>query len=263
MKSQALHSALVAATLALAGCNSTGVGNPATPGELELGLVSDDNPEPDASDVDETLPRGAVAKAVLGIAELRLLPCETTLEPSVVPGPFVLDLVAQTFEPAPAPAAVPPGGFCGVDAPLEAAKRPAWLAGSSLLYSGVRADGVPFLLFASVAGTLKLRARPGMSWPRDRVEGSGETGSAHLFWAFRPHRWITPRELDAMEPYVYGDGRRIILIDVDRAPLLYRAIVSRLAGRSGLYEDANGDGRIDPRELTLDHWVGVGLVDTE
>jgi hypothetical protein len=263
MKSSELHGALVVAALTLSGCNSTGVGNPATPGELELGLVSDDNPEPDASDVDDTLPRGAVSKAALGLAELRLLPCDASVEPVILPGPFVLDLVAQTIEPSPGPAAVPPGGFCGVDAPLEAAKRPAWLAGSSLLYSGVRADGVPFLLFASVPGTLKLRARPGVSWPRDSGAASREARSAHVFWAFRPRRWVTPRELDAMDPYAYGDGRRIILIDVDRAPLLYRAIVSRLAGRSGLYEDADGDGRVDPRELTLDHWVGIGLVDTQ
>jgi hypothetical protein len=162
-----------------------------------------------------------------------------------VPGPFVLDLVRRETSPAVPPVVPPAGGFCGIDAPLAPATAPAALAGRSLFFDGVRADGTLFLVYADMQATLQLRAPAGVSW--------NSTQTPTLLWAFRPRRWLNRKEVDEADSMPWDGGARAIVIDVDRHPVLYGAIRNRLAGRSTLYGDLNSNGSIDPsdRELVL------------
>ncbi len=238
----------------LAGCNSTGVGNPAP--ALTLSLIADDEPEPAddgaagaANGGDDGLARGSVRHAVLVLGELLWLPCDRTLEPVRVVGPFVVDLATNRTEPA-IPAVEPPeSGFCGLDAPLAPALAPAALAGRSIFFDGDRADGTRFLLYANMQATLRLRRRGTATW-------DGSEWHAAL-WALRPRRWVGAVELAALDS-VPWDGARAVVINVERHPLLYAAIRGRLAGRSTLYADLDSNGRLDPDERAESARVGDG-----
>jgi hypothetical protein len=266
---------LVASLVAL-GCGSTGVGNPETE-PISLALVSDDDVEPtgevDAAaamdaggdidgaidagadaepamdagpdaelvlDAGADLPRDSVVHAVVVLGELRWLPCDARRAPVVVPGPFVVDLKVPRAMPKIATVQAPPGGFCGLDAPLAPAQAPAALSGKSLFFDGFRSDGVFFLLYANMAATLRMRPRPGVVW-------SGKDTPAVL-WAMRPRRWLHAAELAGAETSPWDGRPRAIIIDINRHPALYLAVRARLAGRSTLYFDKNGNGLLDPEE---------------
>lgn len=235
-------------SLALLGCNSTGVGNP---GRLELALVSDSEPEPDAPDPDEQIAADAVQHAVLVLAELRWLPCSSEEDDVVVPGPMLVDLVTGRVDPELPDVEVPEGGFCGLDAPLTPARAPASLTGRSLFFSGLRSDGTLFLVYADMACTLRLRAGSGVVWDTETAPS--------LIWAFRPRRWLGSSELDASDSAPLVQDRRVIVIDVDRHPRLYVAIQNRMGERSSLYADLNGNARLDPDERDTDNLLGQGL----
>jgi len=280
LRSLWLGSALVALACGSSGTSSTGVGNPSV---LSLSLVPDDaddelpgsaggadaaagsssasggssgaggneafggagSGEPGA--VDAPLAKAQIHHALLSLLALGFLPCDPTLPIERVEGPFAVDLLESRTLPAiPAVPAVE-GGYCGIDAELTPGPR-----GRSLLFDGVRADGTPFLLYANMQGTLRLRARAGSVW--NALE------TPHLLWAFRPRRWLTASEIDSAESDPF-DGARAIVIDLDRHPLLYGRIRARLAGNSRLYPDLNENGRLDSDErLRL---LGEGLENTD
>ena len=296
--------ALVALALGLAGCNSTGVGNPA-PASLTLAITRDDEvvhpvgstggglgeggavateaggaptteggaptteggattaagagvseagaPTSDAASACESddiaLPRAAVENAILVIGKVRFLPCDPRDSESVASGPFLVDLVHGGTSPAIPAVSVPSGGFCGLDVPLAPAEAPSRLAGRSVYFDGTRADGTPFRFYANVQATLRVRARAGLSW------GSNLQPTHSVFWALRPRQWLEPGELDALEATKLGDGA--LAIDVEHHPALLRAIRSRLAGRSTLYDDANDDATFDPADR--DDALGDGI----
>jgi hypothetical protein len=241
------------AVLVLLGCSSTGVGNPAP--ELTLALTTDAEPEPDAVDPEQELAPRAVQHAVLVLAELRWLPCSSTDEAVVVPGPVLVDLVTGSVEPPLPSVPVPEGGFCGLDAPLTPAESPAALTGRSVFFSGERDDGTLFLLYADLETTVQVRARPGVVWDADTAPA--------LLWAFRPRRWLDQSALDAEASTPLLQDRRVIAIDIDRHPTLYDAIRRRIGERSSLYGDPNGTGRLDPDERDDDNWLGQGLADLD
>jgi hypothetical protein len=246
--------ALFASLVALA-CNSTGVGNPAPVETLSLGLVSDSEPEPDATDPDDQIAAKALQHAVLVFGELCWLPCSSEEDAVVVPGPMVVDLVEGSVEPRLPNVPVPPGGFCGLDAPLTPAMAPAALTGRSIFFSGERSDGTLFLLYANMALTVRVRARPGVVW---------DAGTAPaLLWAFRPRRWLSESQLDIEESAPLGRARRVIAIDIDRHQLLYAAIHRHIGERSSLYADLNDTGRLDDGEREEDNWLGQGLTDLD
>lgn len=242
--------AALVASFAVFACNSTGVGNPRTD-TLELSLLSDPEPEPEALEPDDPIASDAVEHAVLVFAELRWLPCAEDDEAVVVPGPMVVDLVTGRVEPPLPQVPVPEGGFCGIDAPLTPARSPAALTGRSAFFSGQRSDGALFLLYASMAGTVRLRARSGVAWDPETAPS--------LIWAFRPRRWLAQPELDASDSAPLVRDRRVIVIDVDRHPPLYTAIRNRIGSSSSLHADRNGNARLDPGERNDDHWLGQGL----
>lgn len=244
----------MSSTLALA-CSSTGVGNPGA-ASLSLAIVSDDS-EPSATGEPaalEPLPERALDTAVVVLGSLRWLPCAEAGDETTQTGPFIVDLLSGEIEP-PLPAIpVPTGGFCGFDAPLQPARYSAELAGRSLFFSGTRADGVPFVLFADVGATLRVRAAVGQAWGL-------EEGQA-LLWALRPRRWATPMELADAEPQLWTGARRTLVIDLNRHPILFAAIRARLASQSAIYRDQDGDGTLDQSELSEGE-LGRGIAETD
>jgi hypothetical protein len=225
-----LRALLALCASALVGCESTGVGNPVT-GEVQLSLVADEGATAPGDDA-EALPRGAVEHAVLVLARIEWLPCDTSLEPIVEPGPFVVDLVTGLTSPEIPALEAPAGGVCGFDAPLGPARDSAELAGRSLFFSGVRADGVPFLLFSDMRATLSVRSSDGASWaiPKEK---------RRLLWEMNPRRWAPRADLDTSEPTLWGGGRQIIRIDVNRHPLLYALIRARLGSEGRLLDESS------------------------
>ncbi|MEO8179880.1 MAG: hypothetical protein ABI895_13690 [Deltaproteobacteria bacterium] len=254
-------------------CGSTGVGNPGTPetGTLSLAIVSDNELDEAAAPSDpspgdattalgaeplvtvEPLPRTALQQAVLVLGSLRWIPCDAAAEVVTQSGPFVVDLLGGVMRPALPPFQVPKGGVCGFDAPLAPARDSAELLGRSLLFSGERADGVRFVLFANMRATLRVRAARGQAWAGD--------GDLALLWALRPRRWAAAQELADETPSDAG-GRRTLVIDVDRHPLLFARIRARLASQSGLFFDRDGNGVLDAADRSAGE-VGTGTTDPE
>lgn len=238
----------LALVLCLAGCSSTGIGNP---GVADLSLTADPDVEPDAGQDTEQLASNALRHAVLVFGELRFLPCDPSEADSVASGPFVVDLAQNVSEPKIPEVTIPPGGFCGIDATLAPATEPATMAGRSMLFSGVGSDGTLFLLFADMPGTLRMRPLPAVDW--------SSLDEPALLWALRPKRWVLPSELTASDAETLGRTKRVIPIDVNQHPILYTAIRARIARRSTLHLDLNGNGRLDPDERQGDALVGQGL----
>lgn len=251
--------ALCLTAIAGVGCSSTGVGNPGfqTQG---LALTDDDVVEPGAED-GEQLEADTLSHAILVFGELRFVACESSSPDVVLDGPFVVDLLANKVEPEIPEVIWPEGGVCGVDATLAPATRPRLLEGRSMLFSGVR-EGTLFILVADMPGTLRMRPRAEIDW----------NPSEHQWlWALRPRRWVLPAELanengdtgsavEAVSDVVDTEGvERVIAINVNRHPILYELIRTRLAARSTLHVDANDNGKVDANEREGGRFIGQGL----
>lgn len=255
------------------GCGSTGVGNPILPetGTLSLAIVSDDELDDTAAEPSLTgdaaaepvgpaevapvdaLPRAALQRAVLVLGSVRWIPCDAAAQVVTQSGPFLVDLLGGVTRPALPAFQVPEGGVCGFEAPLTPARDGAEFLGRSLLFSGERADGVRFVLFANLRATLRVRAARGQAW-------AGE-GDLALLWAMRPRRWAAAREL-ADEIPNDSNGQRTLVIDADRQPRLFALIRARLASQSGMFLDQNGNGVLDAAERSAGP-VGTGTTDPE
>lgn len=235
--------------LPLAACSSTGVGNP---GQVTLAIVSAD--EAPSTPVTTESESGVLLRAVVVLAELRLVPCAADAPPLRFPGPFLADLVAGTLSPQPPPLAAT-GSYCRLEAPLAAASRPAALAGRSVLLHGRRADGVEVLLYAALSGTLRANARVGA------LEVSAE--GVRWLWGLRPARWVERNELAAAPRTSLRDGRRFVVLDADRLPLLLEQVRRRLGGASTVYNDADGDGRLSPTERAEENIVADGSTEVD
>jgi hypothetical protein len=244
---------------ALFGCNSTGVGNPPRSETVSMAIVADDDSEGVPSEVDgggvegESLSRGSLTHAVIVLGSIRWRACTNPNDITVSEGPFVVDLLSGESRPPLPDVAVPEGGLCGFDAPLSTVARSAELAGRSLFFAGVRADGVPFLVFSGMRAVLRARAAQGQSWGNDDQ-------TLALLWAMRPRSWASSMELDGAMTSAWGT-RRAIVIDVDRNPVLFTLIRARLAGLSQILRDRDGDGFLDSDERTAP--IGAGSSDTE
>jgi hypothetical protein len=241
---------LAAVALVAAGCNSTGVGNPAP---VTLSLTSADattdppTPPPEA---------GELLAAVVVVEQLRVLPCDPQATPSVLPGPFAIDLVAGRVSPdQPEPVLIEAGSYCGIEAPLSRRFAAAGLAERSVLLHGRRIDGTEVLLFSALEATLRLRARP------DRME-VGERGASWL-WGLRPTMWVAPSALGGAPLRTLADGRRFIVIDADRLPRVLEAIRQRISETSALFQDTNDNGLLDPDEQVESNIVADGSSDVE
>jgi hypothetical protein len=241
-------------------CNSTGVGNPPNrPASVSMAIVADDETEGVPSELDgggaegESLSRGSLTHAVIVLGSVRWRACRDTNALTISEGPFVVDLLSGESRPPLPDVTIPDGGFCAFEAPLSTAARSAELAGRSLFFAGVRADGVPFLVFSGMRAVLRARAAQGQSWGNDDQ-------AIALLWAMRPRSWASNMELDAAATSPWGT-RRAVVIDVDRNPLLFTLIRARLAGLSHVLLDRDRDGFLDPDDRTEP--IGAGSPDTE
>lgn len=251
MKSRA-SLAFAFAVLALVGCSSTGVGNPpVAEGTLALTLTQDPTVEPEATDDGEQLGANSLRRAMLVFGELRFIACDSSDSDEVLSGPFTVDLAQNRVEPPIGEVPVPQSGFCGIDGVLAPAVAPATLAGRSMFFSGLRADGTLFILFADMPGTLRMRPRSGAVWPAEDQQP--------WIWAMRPRRWLLPSELDAESPSVLEGLGNVIAIDVGQHPILYSKIRARIARRSSLHLDLNQNGSLDSDERLGDAFIGLGL----
>lgn len=244
-------------------CSSTGVGNPGFESQ-GLALTRDDEPEVGADDT-EQLEADTLKHAMLVFGELRLLPCDDNAREGVLEGPFVVDLLANTVDPKLPKFEWPESGLCGIDAVLAPATSPRLLQGRSMLFSGVR-NGTLFVLVADMPGTLRMRPLPDVTW---------EPGRHDWAWALRPRRWLLPRELesetadtgsavDAIADIVdVSQVDRVVAINVNRHPVLYEVIRTRLAARSSLHVDVNDNGRVDSAERRSENVIGRGLDDVD
>ena len=220
--------------VATAGADSTGAGGAG-------GGTGVSGPEGDP------LPRASVRHALIVLGSLRWLPCDTTLEPVVLRGPFSVDLLGNLLgerTQPPIPDAVEPaGGFCGLEAPLAPAFAPDSLAGRSLFFDGVRSDGTPFVLDANVEATLRVRRHDSIVWNAAMTPA--------VLWAFRPRRWLSRMALDQTPP-MPEDGEAgappDLVVDVNRHPPLLGAVRRGLAGNSSLFRDLNENRRLDPED---------------
>ncbi len=251
---KACRSLLAFLLLALPGCSSTGVGNPA-PVSLRLAIVQDEAIDMPSGGAAGEVDTAVVRSAVIVLGELRLVPCDPDDTTFVAPGPFIIDLLHGQTLPELPEIPLPAAGFCGLEAALAPALAPAPLTGRSLYFDGRRADGTLFQVYANMQATLRVQAREGVAW------GSNATRQHTLFWALRPRRWVAPGELDKVGPITLGDGTRVIVIDIDQHPLLFQAIRSRLAGSSTLFDDANADAVFDANDR--DVIIGDGLTNAD
>ena len=225
------------------GCESTGVGNPNN--EMSVSVVNDLNPEPDATDPSDQLSTTELRHTELAFSELRWAPCDAADALVVMPGPMVVDLVSGIVNPPLPPVPFPPGGFCGLDAPLTLDARDASMQGRSMLFSGTRSDGTLFILYAAMPGTIHMVAESNIVW--------NAQSASSVIWALRPHRWLKQTEIDTESSDAFGSTRRAIVIDVDRHPLLYAVIRGRIGGRSSMYEDTNDNHQVDPSDVLIGH----------
>lgn len=203
--------------------------------------------------LDDDLPRMSVQHAKLALGSLKWRSCATPTEETVVPGPFVLDLIEHTTTPEIPPVQEPDGGFCGLDAPLAVVDGPADLAGRSIFFDGVRSDGTFFLLYADVQATLRVRRHARLVWDASDTPA--------VLWAFRPRRWLSRAALDAASTTAWDDGRSAVVIDANRHPLLLAAIRHRLAGKSTLFRDLNQNRELDAEDRNV--IVGDGSDDAD
>ena len=232
--------------LAALGCTSTGVGNPG----MTVTVVNDLTAEPQATDPTVALDASQVRHVMLAFGKLRFTPCDPSDGDITIPGPIVVDLATSKVEPNLPVIAIPPSGFCGLDAPLTTTAPSASMQGRSILFSGLRADGTLFLLYAAMSGTLHMRPEPGIVWDA--------SNASSMIWALRPRRWLAPAELDAEPSDPLGAVSRVIVIDVNRHPVLFEAIRSRIGARSTLHNDSNGDHVLDDGER-VNGLIGEGL----
>ncbi len=249
MKRLARLSYLAMFAFGVSACESTGVGNPGD--SMTVSVQNDLTAEPGATDTTDQLDDSQVRHAVLAFGELHFIPCDPSDGDVTAPGPIVVDLVTlKTASLALPTVAIPPGGFCGLDAPLTTSAPNAALQGKSMLFSGLRNDGTLFILYAAMQGTLHMRPEPGVKWDA--------SNASSVIWALRPRRWLAKAELDAENSEPLGTVLRIIVIDIDRHPVLYDLIRSRIGGRSTLYTDLNDNGLLDDNERSS-ALIGQGL----
>lgn len=206
--------------------------------------------------VPDDLPRANIEHAVIVLGALHWTPCDTTLEVTSVRGPFVVDLLGnivpeRTRPPIP-DVVEPAGGFCGLEAPLAPADAPAEIAGCSLFFDGTRSDGTPFVLYANVEATLRVRRHDSVVW------NANDTPA--VLWAMRPRRWLSRMDLDQTPPLL-PDGGGDPLVDVNRHPMLVGALRRHLAGKSSLFLDLNQNHELDTEDRAA--LVGDGSDDPD
>jgi hypothetical protein len=238
--------------LASAGCEGTEVGNPnVEPVQLSLTAHSSSDGVTFAADADDDEDAGSDGPAgTAGVTVERMwvslgavrfvLDDACGRDPdtrTTVPGPIVADLAS---EPTALSAKLPDADYCSVRVSLERAAAgddvPAELVGYSAVISGVRADGVPFLI--------RTRSKPDFVL-RTRGEPFRLASDASpVFLAFDAGAWLAGVDLAASAPD--ADGR--VLVETPGEPLL-RTFETNVRSSLSLFKDADKNGALDRDEV--------------
>ncbi|HSA60427.1 MAG TPA: hypothetical protein VLJ37_12175 [bacterium] len=174
------------------------------------------------------------------------------------PGPFVVDLLANTSIPDVDRIPVPADDYCeiGVDFdPLRREEVPPGILpddsiiGHALIVRGSRSDGVPFAVRLDQNDRFKLEAAS-----PDGFAIQGSPAVTLLFFSFDLNAWFAGVDLDGAT--VSPDGS--IVIDDDDNPDLRSIIVENVKRSARLFEDLNGNGILDADEIANSLVLGIG-----
>ena len=286
--------ALSSVLLALGGCTSTGVGNPAPALTLSLSLVNDDSPE--ASDTGAAGAAGATNDSALGgvqgaqqdLAGAAGAPAGDAGGSSVEPSTPTLPLPQGAIQDAVIvlgklhfmPCDKTQGSVFTVPGPFVVDLKHRTtspeipdIQGTPGGYCGIDAPLAPAVAPAALAGrsvffdghradgTFFIVYANMTATLRMRAKGGatweGMAEPPRFFWALHPRRWLLTAELNAADTTPYDNHLHAVVIDADRHAALFFALRARIAGVSKLYADANGDGVFDDPDREAE--VGEGL----
>lgn len=164
-----------------------------------------------------------------------------------LPGPFVVDLLANSSIPDTDSFEIVSGSFCEMDLDfdrLDEADVPDGIdaddpiVGNALILEGMRDDGIPFEVRLSQDDKFKLAANSADGFT---IEGS--ESETLLFVGFDLEIWFTGVDLDSA---AVSDG--VILMDDENNTDLRAAIVANIKQSARLYIDLNANGVLDDDE---------------
>jgi hypothetical protein len=169
-----------------------------------------------------------------------------------VDGPFLLDLGAGTTPAELAGVDLAPGGYCSVEliwaqapaAPPDPA--PAELGGVTVLLTGDRGDGTPFVLRSARTDLLQLDAV--------ELQTTIPVTDRGLFVDFDADQMLQSLDLDTA--VIDADGT--IRIEVGANDDLLALFARDLHGSATLYDDDDGDGVLDPAERAQGQGLAFG-----
>lgn len=179
-----------------------------------------------------------IRSAWIGVGDIELelaADCDDAEMETVLPGPFIADLVGEPFRRT---LDVPASPYCRVVVPLEPQPDPE-LGGSSIVIEGMTADGDPFVLRSGVDAELEVESRAAPFMLDDVVD--------ELVLSFDLARWFAG--VDVSAAVVGGDGT--IRIDDANNEALLDVFEENVEDALELYDDADGDGRRDDDERVL------------
>lgn len=231
------------ASLAVPGCTGTDVGNPVV--DVDFTLYNDQVPDTGGAAqlraVGETV---SLTSAWVSVDRIRLrdaADCSGSAEVER-PGPFAVDLLQPGPIPELTQIEAPSIGYCRFEfrwnklttpAPAGA---PAELVGASILLSGTRGDGTPFVLRSDRSDELRL----------DAVGGSFtiDDGTNALFVGFDGARLLAGVDLDSG----IEDSEGVIRIENGSNEQLLGVFDDNIEAATELFDDNDDDGALDPEE---------------
>ena len=163
-------------------------------------------------------------------------------------GPFVVDLLDSGLSPELAGVIIPPDTYCKIElrlGKLDANVDPGNpISGKSVLITGSRSDGVPFVLKLEEDEEFELE---------NEITGFVIDPSLSLnsfFIAFDLDLWFAGVDLSdpAVEISQDGQGNPIILIDEVHNTEIRERIIDNLEISADLFEDQDDDGDLDSEE---------------
>jgi hypothetical protein len=158
-----------------------------------------------------------------------------------ISGPYFVDLFGQGTLPALRDIEVPGDQFCRFEFRWAAedmvpSNSPSELQGASLLMTGTRTDGTPFVLRSVRNDEFRLDAKD------DTFSLNDATGT--LFVSFEDEALFTGIDLQGAE--VGADG--VIRIDKDNNSGLIDVFDSNMANAAKLFDDDDNDGELEQAE---------------
>ncbi len=233
---------LAIALLALApACAGTETGNPIA---IEMGIHDDTTAGP------------VITGAWLAVAQVgfrREAACTPDSPATVtVDGPFLLDLQAGTTPAALAGVDLAAGGYCSFEVlwdqgPADPpAPVPPELGGATVLVTGDRGDGTPFVIRSARVDAMVLDSL--------ELQVLIPVADLDMFIDFDGDRLLL--SLDLGTAVVDPDG--VIRIETGSNDTLLALFERDLHGAAALYDDDDGDGVLDPEERAQGQALAFG-----